>query len=114
MLIFSPSNVALFFLAFVTASVLTHRIGLSRQVPFSSSVTSDDIRRLTMNLNLIQLQNELLDLHANIMLTQNTVSDTSVKAIRNKIIKALAEDVEDVNFKFRDVFRVMEQHLENT
>lgn len=43
----------------------------------------------------------------------STVYDPDVRELRDRVLELLATDMEDITFKFRDVFRVMERHIDN-
>lgn len=53
----------------------------------------------------------MVELHNKLVLVRHTNSP-EVRKLRNKLVKKLAVDIEDLEFKFRDVFRVLESHEE--
>ncbi len=96
-----------FMLCFMSAFLMTAIVvksSSSRLRP--TNVSSDDIRRLSIHYNLMQLYSEFNDLMSKLSLCERVHNDM-VKDIRYKVIQTLATDMEDVNFKMQDVFRVM-------
>jgi len=77
----------------------------------ATEVTSDDLRRLSINYNLLQLYNEFNELMNKLSLCER-VQNHLVKDLRHKVISTLATDIEDLNFKMQDVFRVMNTQFE--
>ena len=74
-------------------------------------VTSDDIRRLSIHYNMIQLYNEFNELLNKVYLCEK-VNNQEVKEMRRQVFRQLAGDIEDLNFKMQDVFRVMTTQMD--
>jgi len=53
----------------------------------------------------------MVELHNRLVVVRHT-SCPDVSKLRNKLVKKLAGDLEDLEFKLRDVFRVLESHEE--
>lgn len=47
------------------------------------------------------------------MVMVRRASSTEVFNMRTELVKRLTVDIDDFAFKFRDVFRVMERHIDN-
>lgn len=43
----------------------------------------------------------------------HTVYDEELRVLRDHVIKSLTTDMEDIVFKFRDIFRVLDRHTDN-
>lgn len=43
----------------------------------------------------------------------STVYDDDLRVLRDSVVKSLSVDLEDIVFKFKDIFRVMDKHIEN-
>jgi len=104
-----PIFLTLFFCAFfMTALVVrtsnSHRL---RATP----ITSDDLRRLSIHYNLMQLYHEFNDLISKASLCEK-LSDPLAREVRREVFLELREDLEDLQFKMEDVFKVMRVQVE--
>ena len=103
-----PMFLLVFFSAFLMTAIVV-KSSNSRLRP--THVTSDDIRRLSIHYNMIQLYNEFNELLNKVYLCEK-VNNQEVKEMRRQVFRQLAGDIEDLNFKMQDVFRVMNTQMD--